>query len=246
MPGSDLFELLDIGGASGTRSLSQLAFAAVQSVPGCSAANVVRWTDGEPALIASTHPDLPRLVEVQFQSGRGPALDALARIPEPVSCPDTLLSERWPEFAAAALRIGVRCSLSSAHSARGGGALTLTLAGARPRCIDPRQAQMAELLGALGGAVIDAVSRYDNVRRTATQLKDAAEGRAIVDQAKGILMHAFGCSAEDALERLREASQRRNVRAIDLAREVVESGGKPGTKNQNGSAPVGHAASHRV
>jgi hypothetical protein len=236
MPGPDLFELLDLDGASGARSLSQLADAAVRSVPGCAAANVVMWADGEPAVITSTHPHLPALIEVQVLAGRGPVLDALNRIPETVSCSDTLADERWPEFASAALRVGVRCSLSSAHRAKGG-AVTLTVAGARPRCIDPRQAQMAELIGALGGAMIGAVSQYDEARRTASQLKDAADGRAIVDQAKGILMHAFGCTADEALERLRQASQRRNIRAVELAREVVESGGR----QADGSAPVGHA-----
>ena len=31
---------------------------------------------------------------------------------------------------------------------------------------------------------------------------DAAQSRAVVDQAKGILMHALGCSAENALQRM--------------------------------------------
>jgi hypothetical protein len=232
MPGSDLSELLDFGGASDARALNQLAAAAAASVPGCSAANVVMWSDGEPSLVAATHPDLPELVEIQLAVGRGPALDALAHPAEAVLCPDTLGEERWPEYAAAALRVGVRCSLSYANLARDGAssvaAVSLTLVGARPRCLDPRRAQMAELLGALGGAVLGAVSRYDDARRTVNQLKDGAESRAIVDQAKGILMHAFGCSAEEALARLRETSQRRNIRAIDVAREVVESAGRPG------------------
>jgi hypothetical protein len=225
MPGSDLAELLDIGAASDARSLNQLAAAAAQSVAGCSAANVVMWQHGEPVLIASTHPDLPQLVEVQIESGRGPALEALAKAGEPVSCPDTLVSERWPEYAAAALKVGVRCSLTFAHLARGG-AVSLTLFGARPRCIDPRRAKSAELLGAIGGAVLEAVSQYDDARRTASQLRDAAQARAVVDQAKGILMHAFGVSADEALQRMRETSQRRNIRAIDVAKEVVESGGR--------------------
>jgi hypothetical protein len=238
MPGSDLSQLLDIGNGSDARSLNQLAVAAVQSVAGCAAANVVLWADGEPVLVASTHPDLPGLVAVQVGSGRGPALDALARVGEPVSCQDTLASDRWPEYAAAALRAGVRCSLSFAHEARGV-AVTLTLFGARPRCIDPRRAQMAELLGALGGAVIGAVSQYDDARRTASQLRDAAQARAVVDQAKGILMHAFGCSADEALTRLKEASQRRNIKATELAREIVESG----VKRKDGGASLGPEAS---
>jgi hypothetical protein len=231
MPASDLSELFDIGTGSDARSLNQLAIAAVQAVPGCSASNVVMWAGREPLLIASTHPDLPRLVAVQHDSGRGPVLDAIGQATEPVSCPDTLTERRWPEYAVAALLAGVRCSLTYAYLARDG-AFSLTLFGARPRCIDPKRAQPAEMLGALGGAVLGAVSQYDDARRTASQLKDAAAARAVVDQAKGILMHAFGCSADEALQRMRQTSQQRNVRAIDVAREIVEAG----SRRQAGSA----------
>jgi hypothetical protein len=237
MPGSDLTDLLDIAGASDTRSLSQLATAAVQSVPGCSAANVVTWQHGEPVLIASTHPDLPLLVHVELESGRGPALDALASA-EQVSCPDTLTEERYPEYATCALGIGARCSLTFAYLA-GNGAVSLSLYGARPRSIDPRQAQPAEALGALGGAVLGAVSVYNDAKRTASQLRDGAEARAVVDQAKGILMHALGCSAEEALARMRQTSQQKNVKAIDVARDIIESGGRPA----NGRAPRIRSAS---
>src|SRR5260370_148041 len=90
MPGSDLSELLDIEATSDARSLNQIATAAVRSVPGCAAANVVMWTGREPVLGASTHPDLPRPVNVQPESGRGPVPVAPAQVAEPVSRPDTL------------------------------------------------------------------------------------------------------------------------------------------------------------
>jgi hypothetical protein len=243
MPGSDLSALLDLGNGSDARSLNQLAVASARSVPGCAAATVMLWADREPALLASTHPDLPGLIEVELTAGRGPLLDALDRPGEPVTCPDTLTSDRWPEYAAQALRAGVRCSLSYAHGAgdgvAAGGSVTLTLFGARPRCVDPRRAQMAELLGALGGALIGAVGQFDDAKRTASQLKDAAEARAVVDQAKGILMHAFGGSADEALDRLRQVSQRRNIKATELAREIVESG----VKRKDGSVAFGPEAS---
>src|SRR5215472_11422210 len=225
MPGSDLADLLDIAAASDARSLNQLATAAAQSVAGCSAANVVMWHDREPVLVASSHPDLARLIHVEVEAGRGPVFIALDRPAEPVACPDTLGEERWPEYAAAALLAGVRCSLTFAYQAESR-AVSLTLFGARPRSIDPRRAQPAEMLGALGGAVLGAVSVYDDARRTASQLKDAAASRAVVDQAKGILMHALGCSADEALERMRQTSQQRNVRAIDVAKEIVEAGSR--------------------
>lgn len=238
MPGSDLTDLLDIAAASDARSLNQLASAAAQSVAGGCAANVVMWRDREPVLIASSHPDLPRLTHVQLESGRGPDFVALDRPGEPVGCADTLAEERWPEFGPAALLAGVRCSLTFAYLAESH-AVSLTVFGARPRSIDPKRAQSAELLGALGGAVLGAVSVYDDARRTASQLRDGAAGRAVVDQAKGILMHALGCSADQALDHMRQLSQQRNVRAIDVAREIVESGGrKQAPARARGKPPV--------
>ena len=127
MPGSDLAGLFDLATASDARSLHRLAAAAEQSVLGCSAANVATWRAGEPQLIASTHPDLPGLIDVEVQAGRGPVLAALAQAPVPVSCPDTLVERRWPEYAQAALTAGVRCSLTFAHIA-GSDAMSLTTA----------------------------------------------------------------------------------------------------------------------
>ena len=51
------------------------------------------------------------------------------------------------------------------------------------------------------------------------------QSRAVVDQAKGILMHALGCSASDALERMRRVSQTQHVKVTDVARQVVEGHG---------------------
>jgi AmiR/NasT family two-component response regulator len=45
--------------------------------------------------------------------------------------------------------------------------------------------------------------------------------RSVVDQAKGILMHAFRCGAEDALRRLRQESQRRHIKVTEVAAEIV-------------------------
>lgn len=236
MSGSDLTDLFDIAAASDARSLNQLATAAAQSVAGCSASNVVMWHEREPVLVASSHPDLARLTQVEVESGRGPVFVALDRPAEPVACADTLAEERWPEYAAAALLVGVRCSLSFAYQAESR-AVSLTLFGARPRSIDPRRAQPAEMLGALGGAVLGAVSVYDDARRTATQLRDAAASRAVVDQAKGILMHALGCTADEALQHMRQTSQQRNVRAIDVAKEIVESGGRRQSPTRGRSRP---------
>jgi ANTAR domain len=197
-------------------------------VPGCAAANVTVWRDGELASQASSHPDAARLMAVQAASNRGPLIDAM---PDggPVSCPDTLTEMRWPEFTAAALQMGVRSAVTLSN--RGDSVIVLTLLGLRPRAIDADQLPLAELLVAYGGALVGVVSDYDDSRRVATQLRDAADARAVVDQAKGILMHALGCSADQALERMREVSQRSNLRATEVARRVIDAHSRPGGRD---------------
>ena len=49
-------------------TLSRLAALAVREVPGCSAAHVTVWRDGELAEMAATHPDAAALVDLERAS----------------------------------------------------------------------------------------------------------------------------------------------------------------------------------
>ena len=245
MPSPDLADraaaLLSLTAATEERALSQLTELAASEVAGCAAASVIVWRHGEPSSQAASHPDPARLTDAQLTCGRGPLFDAAASA-EPVSCPDTLSEERWPEFATAALALGVRSCL--VLSSRGEPVVTLALWGARPRAIDMGELQLAELLVAYGSALVGAVAEYDDSRRLAGQLRDAASSRAVVDQAKGILMHALGCTAEEALDRMRQISQRSSVRAVEVAQRVIDAHSGPPRRRAPASSrrqqPRGH------
>ena len=228
--GHEAAELLSLTNGGEARSLSKLAELAAWQVPSCSGANAVVWRDGEVVSLASTHPDLAELADVQLRAGTGPLLDAAER-GAAVSCPDTVDETRWPDFAEAALRRGVRCSVDLVRELPHG-ALVLSLFGVRPGVLDAESAPMAELLAAFGSAMLANVTAYTQAQRTASQLKDAVVARSVVDQAKGILMHALGCDADEALKRLRQESQRRHVKVTEVATEVVASygGQEPKTK----------------
>ncbi len=95
--------------------------------------------------------------------------------------------------------------------------------------MDTAQIPLAELLVAFGGAALAAVSDYDEAQRTAVQLRDAADSRSLVNQAKGILMHALGCTADEALDRMRQVSQRNNMRTTEVAATIIGArAGRPG------------------
>jgi len=212
--------LLSLPTATEERALHQLASLAATQVAGCAAASVTVMRHDEAAAQAGSHPDATRLTQIQLDCGRGPMIDALERR-APVQCTDTLDELRWPEYTALAVRLGVRCSITLCAGENA--IVVLGLLGVRPGAMDIDQLQLAQLVAAYSAALVGAVSDYRDSQRTTTQLQDAAEGRALVDQAKGILMHALGCSADDALARIRDVSQRSNMRATEVAARVIDA-----------------------
>ena len=115
--------------------------------------------------------------------------------------------------------------------------MVLSLFGVRPGVLDAQSNPVADMLAAFGGAVLANATAYHQAQQTASQLKDAVASRSVVDQAKGILMHALGCDAADALRRLRTESQRRHVKVTEVAAEVVAAyGGEQRGGEQRGSS----------
>jgi hypothetical protein len=223
----DAADLLSVGNSGQMRSLNRLAELAVREVPACCGATAILWQDHELVGLASTHPDLAELAEFQLRTGRGPVMDAM-REGEPSRCADTLRDSRWPEFASEALQLGVRCSVALVHEFPPM-SVVLSLVSVRPGAIHQEQLPLATMLAAFGGAVLANASAYDDAQREAVQLRNAVESRAVVDQAKGILMHALGCTAADALQRMRRVSQTRHIKVTDVAKQVVEArGASPG------------------
>ena len=237
-------ELLNMTGGSASRSLNQLVGLVSRQVRGCSGATSAVWRDTEPVVRAASHPDLAELFDLQLTSGSAPWLDALASLDSPastgtastrtsrgpastgtVSCPDTLEEERWPGFAAAALARGVRCCVTLAQRS-GERALTLTMFGARPRSLDPDQLPLAELLVAFGGAVMGNAVAYDGVQRTVLRLRDSVESGSLLDQARGVLMNARGCTAEEAWQQMRAMSAAQHITMTEVAERVIASQGE--------------------
>jgi hypothetical protein len=56
---------------------------------------------------------------------------------------------------------------------------------------------------------------------TAARLQARLETMPVIEQAKGIIMEQNGCTAEEAFDLLRKASQRGNVPVRDLAARIV-------------------------
>lgn len=222
---------------SETVTLRRAAELATRTVRGCVGATGVRWSaaeEPEPLDSAGTHPDLAYLVDMQTTRCDGPIFDVV-RGTAPVFCGDTLVETRWPGFTAAAMQRGVRCFATTAYRT-GPIMITLSMYGVVPGALDRRELGLGALLAAQGGAAVSNTRHYEDAHRAAVQLRQAVEARAVVDQAKGVLMHAMGCDADTAFNELKRISQTRHVKLTALARRIVDGHDTDATSARPGLA----------
>jgi GAF domain-containing protein len=204
--------------------------AVARGVPGCAGAAAVLRREGR-TLTAASHSELVALLERERELREGPSHEA-ARTGGPVVLTDLLDEERWPGYTATAVRFGLR-SIAALPIRIDDAVLVLGLYGVLPAAFDSRVP--GPLVATLTEQVTVALSNvrdYDGVLTGQAQMQEALAGRALIDQAKGILMQAGGCTAEEAFQELRRISQRHQVKVVDLARQLVgehqaKHGGRP-------------------
>jgi hypothetical protein len=227
-------QLSRLAESSPDRCLERLVSIAAQYVPWCAGATCSVWHDAEIVATSASHPDLAALLECEAAGEPGPVRTAVVN-GTAVSCPDMLAEwekpekeQRWAGYAMEALRLGVRCVATLVHH-YGDDVVALSLCGARPCSVDPAATPMASLLAAVGSAAVATAAQRDDTERTASQLQEAISSRATVDQAKGLVMQALGCDADEALARLRHLSQTRHVKVHEIARWLLEEHSRLGT-----------------
>jgi hypothetical protein len=215
-----------VGESSDIGTLRRVTELAPQAIPGCAGATSIRWLPAddqvnrpEPLAFSASHPDLARIVDRQLARRHGPVFDVV-RTREPVSSDDILAEARWPEATTDMLSWGIRTFSTTPH-VKEPVLVTLTLYGVSPRALARGQGALASLLVAQSSNAVSNSLQYGSVQRTAVQLQEAVEARAVVDQAKGILMHALGCDAEEAFAEMRRISQTRHVKLTALAQRIV-------------------------
>jgi len=197
------------------RSTTDLA---VATVPGATAAGIVLDLRLRPVSVIATGHPASALDELQCAEGSGPCLSALHhQVVEHVVVGQ---DGRWPGFEAEAEGHGVRASISSPLLDENGvrGALNLYSA-----CGFAHGAEAtARTFGAELAAAAARATVYVDQTAMARQLQEAMDARAEIEQAKGILIANERCSADQAFDILRQASQRQNRKLRDVARELVQ------------------------
>lgn len=96
-----------------------------------------------------------------------------------------------------------------------------------PRRIGADELIVADLFAQAFALAVDRVILLDQAAVRADQLRGAIESHGIIGQAVGILVERHKLRPTEAFDRLRTASQNRNIKLRELAARVIETGQEP-------------------
>ena len=201
--------------------LQRVSELAQRSIPGAAEVSVTLIRGKEATTAAFSGRLAAELDETQYHAGRGPCMEA-AVVGELVEVPDFHEETRWPELAAAALKRGLRGSLSVPVPVQVQVQGAVNIYSAETHAFDDAGREMARTFASYAAVAIGNVYLYENTRMLAENLQKAMEYRAVIEQAKGIIMSQRRISAAEAFELLSTASQRSNRKLRDIAAAIVE------------------------
>lgn len=176
--------------------------------------------------VAATGDRARRCDEVEYAADAGPCLTA-ADTGTTVLIPDLAAEHRWPAWRDAALEAGFVCAGAFPVPVDADVSVAINVYSETPRWTADDVERIERLTADLGRVVGYSLRLTELSRRTA-DLQAALESRGVIDQAVGVVMAQNRCGADDALDLLRRASQTRNVKLRDLAREIVAQVGGEG------------------
>jgi GAF domain-containing protein len=208
-----------------TEVLTDITRIAAMGIPGAESTSITLIRDDDKAFTAAHHGEMALLAdELQYAKGYGPCMDAgrggvLLRV-------DDMRDEtRWPDYVDHVVaEAGVLSSLSVPLPYQGSSIGALNNYSTKPAAFATPESLRAalEVAEVIAVAVANADSHWQ-LGEQARNMRLAMESRAVIEQAKGVLMAQRHVDAEQAFEILREASQRYNRKLRDIALGIVES-----------------------
>ena len=203
--------------------LAEITDIARRSIPGAESTSIT-LIRGEKAFTAAHSGEMALAAdELQYERGYGPCLDA-GRGNVVLRVDDMEQEARWPDYAARVLNVGVRSSLSVPlpYQDASIGALNIYSSGPKAFAAPESLAAGLDVAEAIAVAVVNA-DAHAQLGEQARHMRLAMDSRAVIEQAKGVLMAQRHIDADQAFDILREASQRYNRKLRDIAAGIVAS-----------------------
>ena len=200
--------------------MDTLASLTQRTIPGAEEVSVTLVDGGRATTTAYTGELALHRDERQYERGYGPCLDCIAG-GETLHIASMRSETRWSDYVAAARREGAGSSLSVPVPVQREVSAALNIYSTAEHAFADDAVQLASTFAAYAGVALANMHLYETQSRVAEQLQAAMTSRAVIEQAKGILMGARGCDASEAFDQLISMSQNTNRKLRDVAQALV-------------------------
>jgi GAF domain-containing protein len=202
--------------------LNHVAHLAKHTIPGADEVSVTLVGEKNAQTAAHTGQLALTLDQWQYHHGRGPCLDASATHAT-LSLPDMTAEDRWPTWAAEARQAGAHSSLSVGLPLDEQITGALNIYATEPHAFDSDAIILGQTFAGYAAVALANAHLYDAQANLAQQMQAAMQSRAVIEQAKGIIMASRRCTPDDAFAILTRLSQDTNRKLRDVAAALVAS-----------------------
>ncbi|HEX8862572.1 MAG TPA: ANTAR domain-containing protein [Actinomycetes bacterium] len=178
-------------------------------------------TDGPPRWVAATDAAMELLVQVQYDFGEGPYLQAYAQ-DRAVMVQDLGAAPVWVRLAAVVGQLRVRGVLSVPIRLVGQPVGTLDVYRAQPRPWSADELEGVGEFAAVAGELVHTSVELASRELEVAQLRQALTSRVWIEQAKGVLAATQGIDPGAAFQQLRARARSSSRKLAELAQEVVQ------------------------
>jgi GAF domain-containing protein len=206
--------------------LQSVADLTKQVMPGNPEASVSLLVNDKPGTAVFTGKLALDCDESQYGRGYGPCLHA-ASTGELVEIADMRTETRWRDYMQRAVEYGALGSLSVPLPISEGIDGALNIYVREPSSFDDDSRSVASRFAPYAAVAAANMYAYEDARDMAENLRRALESRAVIDQAKGILMERYKLTADMAFQTLARVSMQTNTRVRDVADTLVRTGVLP-------------------
>lgn len=191
-----------------------------RTIPACDSAGVCLLIEGDPTSVGVTDRLTVEVDLVQYQTGEGPCLAAIAE--SQVIRIDVIERDtRFERFAPGALAQEINSVLSIPLAAHGRVVGALNLYSHQVNAFDEHTEQAARPLAEYASEAISRSPLYAYSLDMVDGLVETLESRALIAQASGVIMANERCTSDAALDRLRDLALAEGTSLRAVAERVL-------------------------
>jgi transcriptional regulator with GAF, ATPase, and Fis domain len=175
---------------------------------------------GELRFVVASDDVIRKIEAFQIETGEGPCVTAYEER-RAVEVPDLSQETPFPRFAEVARDAG----MGAVHSfpmqlgtARVG---ALNLYCASPGALPEEGVELGQMFADVATALLHGARQQDALHEQILGIRRVLEESGAIDQAKGVLMHAYGLEESQAFQALRRHARSGRVRVLEVARLVM-------------------------